>query len=322
MEYLWPGIIAAQAMHAAAKLRIPDLLASGSRTIDELAADCGANPQALERLLRALTTLGMFARTSDGRFTNTALTEVLRSDHPQSQRDDCLFLPAAFLWRPIGELHESVRTGEPAFERIFGQGFFEYLGTHPEDAAVFNAAMTQGTAWTSPALLAAYDFSRFDRLVDVGGGEGALLRDILAATPGLRGVLFDLPQALARAPELLKGEIGARCRIVGGDFFDSVPADADAYLLKGVVHDWPDEDAARILRNVRRAMRSGGTLLLIEGVVDSASRPVGLMELLMLVIGGRERTESDFRSLLAGTGFELVRIIPTQAQAVLECRPV
>ena len=322
MEYIWPGIIAAQAIYVVAKLHIPDLLASGPKTIAELAEDCGAHPATLERVLRALSTLEMFTCTPDGHFRNTLLTEALRTDHPQSQRDAALFLPAAFLWRPLGELHESVRTGEPAFQRIFGQRFFEYLATHPDDAAVFNTVMTQGIAWTTPALLTAYDFSRFDRLVDVGGGEGALLRDILLATPSLRGVLFDLPQVVSRSPEILTGDIAARCQIVGGDFFDSVPEGADAYILKGVIHDWPDEDAARILRNTRRAIPSGGTLLLVEGVVDSSVRPVGLMELLMLVIGGRERTEADFRSLLAATGFALTRIIPTEASSLIECRPV
>jgi len=322
MQYIWPGIIAAQAMHAAAKLHIPDLLASGPKSIAELAADSGADEAALERLLRALSTLGMFALCADGRFRNTPLTDVLRTDHPQSQRDAVLFLPAAFLWRPLGELHESVRTGEPAFQRIFGQRFFDYLATHPDDAAVFNAVMTQGVAFTSPSLLAAYDFSGFERLVDVGGGEGALLRDILSATPSLRGVLFDLPQVVSRAGGVLNEDLGARCQIVGGDFFHSVPEGGDAYIMKGVIHDWPDEDAATILGNTRRAIRSNGTLLLVENLVDAAARPVGLMELLMLVIGGRERTEAEFRALLAGAGFAISRIIPIEATSLIECRPV
>lgn len=322
MEYVWPGIIAAQAIYVAAKLRIADLLASGPKTIAELASESGTHPPTLERLLRALSTLEMFAPASDGRFRNTPLSEMLRSDHPQSQREGALFLPARFLWLPIGELFESVRTGEPAFRRIFGQPFFEYLAAHPADAAVFNNAMTQGIAWTTPALLEAYDFSRFEQLVDVGGGEGALLRDILVATPRLHGVLFDLPQVVARASEILTGDIAARCQIVGGNFFDAIPKDADAYLLKGVIHDWPDDDAARILRNTRRAIRPDGRLLLIEGIVDSTARPVGLMELLMLVIGGRERSEAEFRSLLASVDFSLARIIPTGTSSLIECHPV
>jgi hypothetical protein len=322
MEFIWPGIIAAQAIYAAAKLGIADLLASGPKTIAELALDSGAHPPTLERLLRALVTLEMFEPTADGRFRNTPLSETLRSDHPQSQRDGALFLPAPFLWRPLGELYESVRTGEPAFQRIFGQSFFEYLGAHAADAAVFNTAMTQGVSWTAPALLAAYDFSRFKQLVDVGGGEGALLRDILTATPGLQGILFDQPAVVAGAAVVLTGDIAARCRVVGGNFFDSVPEGADAYLLKGVVHDWPDTDAARILRNTRRAMHRDATLLLIENIVDSATRPAGFLDLLMLVIGGRERTEADFRSLVAAAGFSLTRIIPTGASSLIECHPV
>jgi hypothetical protein len=243
---------------------------------------------------------------------------VLRTDHPESQRASALFLPAAFLWRPLGELHETVCTGEPAFQRIFGQRFFDYLASHQDDAAVFNTVMTEGIGWTSSALLAAYDFSRFCSLVDVGGGEGALLRDILSATPGTRGVLFDLPQVVSGAAALLTGDVGVRCQVIGGDFFKSVPEGGDAYLLKGVIHDWPDQDAIRILRNTHRAMGPKGTLLLIENVVD-VHRPVGMIELLMLVIGGRERTETNFRSLLAAAGFAITRIVPAEGTSVIEC---
>lgn len=321
MEYIWPGIIAAQAIHAATKLGIADLLSSGPKSVAELAGDSGAHPPSLECLLRALSTIGVFAITPDGRFCNTPLSDVLRADHPESQRASALFLPAAFLWRPLGELYETVCTGEAPFQRIFSQRFFDYLASHQDDAATFNAVMTEGIGWTSSALLAAYDFSRFHCLVDVGGGEGALLRDILSATPRTRGVLFDLPQVVSGASAHLTGDVGARCQIVGGDFFNSVPEGGDAYLLKGVIHDWPDQDAIKILQNTRRAMGPGGTLLLVENVVD-AKRPVGMIELLMLVIGGRERTEVDFRSLLARTGFAITRIVPTEGSSVIECRLV
>jgi hypothetical protein len=322
IEYIWPGVIAAQAIYAAAKLRIPDLLASGPKTIAELASESGAHPPALERLLRALSTLQMFAVTPDGRFCNTPIAEVLCTDHPNSQRDSALFLPAPFLWQPLGGLYESVRTGERAFQRVFGQRFFDYLAAHPAEVAVFNTVMTQGVASTTPALLAAYDFSRFERLVDVGGGEGALLRDILAATPRLRGILFDQPQVVACASKVLTGEVAARCQIVGGNFFDSLPEGADGYLLKGVIHDWPDVDAVIILRNTRRAIRPDGTLLLIENLADLASNTSGLMALLMLVIGGHERTQAEFRAILATTGFSLTRIVPTGTSSVIECRPI
>lgn len=318
MEYIWPGIIAAQAIHAATKLGIADLLSSGPKSVAGLAGDSGAHPLWLECLLRALSTLGIFAITPDGRFCNTPLSDVLRTDHPESQRASALFLPAAFLWRPLGELYETIRTGESAFQRIFGQRFFDYLASHQDDAATFNTAMTQGIGLTSSTLLAAYDFSRFGSLVDVGGGEGALLRDILSTTPGTRGVLFDLPQVVSGASALLTGDVGARCQVVT---FNSVPEGGDAYLLKGVIHDWPDQDAIKILRNTHRAMGPKGTLLLIENLID-AHRPVGMIELLMLAIGGRERTEANFRSLLAAAGFAITRIVPAEGASVIECHPV
>jgi hypothetical protein len=318
MEYIWPGIIAAQAIHAATKLGIAELLASGPKSVAELASNSGAHAPSLECLLRVLSTLGVFATTPDGRFRNTPLSEVLRGNHPQSQRASAVFLTAAFLWRPLGELYQTIRTGEPAFQRIFGQRFFDYLASHEDDSATFNAAMTEGTGYTSTSLLASYDFSRFRQVVDVGGGEGALLREILSATPGIRGVLFDLPPVVSRASAVLGSDLRARCQIVGGDFFNSVPEGGDAYLLKGVIHDWPDQDAIKILRNTRRAMRPDATLLLIEKVVDS-ERPVGMMELLMLVIGGRERTETDFRSLLAASGFAITRIVPAEGTSFIEC---
>jgi hypothetical protein len=321
-EYIWPGIVAAQAIYAAAKLRISDLLASGPRTIAELASDSDANPAALERLLRALASIGMFALEPDGRFRNTALTEVLRCDHSESQRNSALFLPAPFLWRPIGELYDSVRSGKAAFPRIFGQQFFDYLAAHPDDAATFNSAMTQGVAWTSPALLATYDFSRFQQLVDVGGGQGALLRDVLSANPRLRGILFDLPEVVAGASEILEGDVAARSQIVAGSFFDSVPPGASAYLMKGVIHDWPDDDAVKILQAIRRAIPPDGTLLLIENVAGADARPTGLLDLLMLVLGGRDRPEADFRSLLAATGYCLTRIINIGASSIIECHPI
>jgi hypothetical protein len=258
IEYIWPGILAAQAIHVASKLRIPDLLASGPKTIAELASNCGAHPPTLERLLRALASLEMFAPTPDGHFRNTPLTEVLRTDHPQSQRDGALFLPATFLWRPLGELYESVRTGEPTFPVIFGQRFFEYLADHPEDASLFNSAMTQGIAWTTPALLAAYDFSRFERLVDVGGGPGALLRDILTANPSLHAALFDLPQLVAGDFRGFKGRSRRTLSNRGRVSSTPCPQAPDAYLLKvsftiGRTTMLPESSATRAAPSVRTA---------------------------------------------------------------------
>ena len=321
LEYIFPGIIAAQGIHAAVELRIPDLLAAGPKTAAELASECGADPETLERLLRALASLEIFDCTEDGRYKNTEFGDVLREDHPESQRDGGMFLAAPFLWRPLGELAESVRTGKPSFNAMFGQSFFDYLADHAEDAALFNRVMTQGIAWTAPALLKAYDFSRFKRLVDVGGGQGALLRELLVATPKLKGVLFDLPAVVAGAVTILQNGVAGRAEIVGGNFFESVPEGGDCYLLKGVLHDWGDEDSVKILGNVRKAIRPDGTLLLMESLIDSDERPAGLGDLLMLVIGGRDRSQADFRRLLAETGFTLTRVIPAVATSLIECHP-
>ena len=322
MQYIFPGIIAAQAIHAAVQFNLPELLASGPKSSVELAAKCGAHAPTLERLLRALTSIEMFQRMPDGRYRNTPVTDILRVDHPNSLRAEGMFLPASFMWRPLGELAESVRTGETAFDRVFGQGFFTYLAEHSEDAAVFNRVMTQDILWTTPALLKAYDFSRFKQLTDVGGGYGVLLSHILSGTPNLKGVLYDQQQVVAGARDFLKGDVAARTEIVSGSFFDSVPEGSDAYLLRRIIHDWKDAEAVKILSNVRAAIKADGTLLLIEGLIDSATRPVGLMDLMMLVLGGVERTESEFRTLVETVGFSLDRVIPAGTYSVIECRPM
>ena len=322
LEYIYPGLIAAQAIHTAVKFRIPDLLASNPKSAPELAAQCGAHAPTLERLLRALTSIEMFQRLPDGRYKNSPGTEILRRDHPQSLWAEGMFLAAPFMWNPIGGLAESVKTGEAAFDRVSGQNFFAYLATHPEDAEAFNRVMTQDILWTTPALLKAYDFSRFHRLVDVGGGHGLFLSHILAAVPKLQGVLFDQPQVVAGAKDSFKGEVASRIEIASGSFFDTVPKGADAYSLRRIIHDWDDEEAVKILSNVHNAMNPGATLLIVEGLVDSVTRPVGLMDLMMLVLGGRERTEAEFRSLFQSAGFSLSRIIPAGVYSLIEGHPI
>jgi len=212
------------------------------------------------------------------------------------------------------ELSATVATGQPAFNHVFGMSFFEYLAAHPDDAAVFNAAMTSVSSVELPAIIAAYDFSGFHRIVDVGGGEGALLHGILSANPKLRGVLFDLPPVVAGAAALRSGAMTGRCEIVGGDFFQTVPEGADAYLMRVVIHDWNDEDALKILKNCRRAVPTHGKLLLIESVLKPSNQPdpgrFNDLTMLVLAPGGRERTESEFAELLRQAGFALTRVIP------------
>lgn len=321
-DFIYPGIVAAQAIHAAVQLRVPDLLRSGPRSAEELAAECGAHAPTLERLLRALTALDVFRREPDGRYRNTPQSDLLRADHPLSLCTIAQFLPAPHLWRALGELPAAIRTGEPAFDRAWGQSFFSYLAEHPEEAAVFNRLMTQEIAWITPQLLRAYDFTRFHTLVDVGGGEGAFLKAILSATPAIEGVLFDQPQVVAQAGKWLDSPLAARVRVVGGSFFESVPEGGDVYTLKRILHDWSDGDAARILGSIRQAMQPGGTLLVLESLIDSPTHPARLADLMMLVLGGRERTEADFRALFDSSGFALQRVLPVGTYALLEARPV
>jgi SAM-dependent methyltransferase len=232
-------------------------------------------------------------------------------------------LGAGFVWEPCGALHETIRTGRTAFELVYRAPFFKYLAEHPEDAAVFNAAMSSLPAYIA-AFVGAYDFSKFERIVDVGGGHGAKLLAILSANPRLRGTLYDLPAVVAGALAAQRSTVGDRCDIVSGDFFEGVPAGADAYLLSGIVHDWDDEAAVTILRNCRRAIRPDGRLLLVETVLSPSSDPSrALMDVLMMILtGGRERTEAEFRSLLREAGFALTQVVPTPGASILESTPV
>jgi len=236
-----------------------------------------------------------------------------------------IFLGSPFMWRSWSDLYETVVTGEPAVNRVLGQPFFTYLAKHPDDAAIFNAAMTAGSEMSIPAILAAYDFSQFEKVVDVGGGQGALLSGILAANPQLQGVLFDFPAVVTGARPAMRKTLDSRCEVFGGDFFEWVPEGGDAYVLKGIVHDWNDEDALQILKNCRRAIKPHGRLLLIEGVLKPSGQPDPgtFMDVLMLtLVGGRERTKADFQRLLENAGFSLSRVIATEGPSIIEAQPI
>ncbi|HKM90957.1 MAG TPA: methyltransferase [Candidatus Acidoferrales bacterium] len=323
MQILWPGAIAVQAIHVAAKFALADLIASGPKSIEELAEATHTHGSSLGRFLRALTSLGIFAEDTTGRYRQTALSDTLRSDHPESIRPSAMMLGAHFVWEPSGALEETVRTGQPSFERVYGAPFFEYLAGHSDDAAVFNAAMSSSPDYLA-AIVGAYDFSKFERIVDVGGGHGRLLAGILIANPRLRGVLYDLPDVVAEASALRQEPISQRCEIIGGDFFKGVPAGADAYLLKGIIHDWNDEAALKILKNCRRAIHPDGRLLVVDAVLTrSTALTTALMDMLMMVLtSGQERTEPEFRSLLQEAGFSMVQVIRAAGVSMIESRPV
>ena len=316
----------AQAISVVAKLGTADALADGPQGVDALAAAANAHAPSLYRVLRALASVGVFAEDADGRFCLTPLAEPLRSDAPGSVRAFAIMLGEEWSWRPWGRLLDSVRTGHAAFEHTYGTGIFAYLAEQPEASAIFDAAMTGRTGPDDDAVVAASDFSAFRTVVDVGGGRGSLLASILRAHPDVRGILFDQAHVIAGARQYLNAAgLGERCETVAGDFFDSVVAGGDAYVLKQVIHDWDDERARRILEQCRRAMPATGRLLVVERVIPPGNDPSfgKLTDLAMLVwTGGKERTEADYRALLAAAGFALTRVVPTPSPlSVVEAVP-
>jgi ubiquinone/menaquinone biosynthesis C-methylase UbiE len=309
-----------QALYVAAHLGIADLLAEGPQTPEALAAKTGTHAGSLRRVLRLLASAGVFAEDADGRFELTPVGSALCSG-PGSSRAAARLIAGPMVWQCWGDLLTTVRTGEPAFPRIFKTDSFEYFAHHPEEAAVFDEAMSSFTAVISGMVAAAYDFSGMHQVIDVGGGDGRLLTGILRAYPSLQGTVFDLPRLGESARRQITGAgLADRYRFVAGDFFEAVPEGFDAYLLKHVIHDWDDARAVRLLENCRRAMSPQAKLLIIEAVYpphiddSAASRWAAANDVNMLVCtGGRQRAEAEFRELYATAGFRLTRIIPTQA---------
>lgn len=312
---LMTGYRISQAMYVVAKLGIPDLLADGPRAGDELAQVTETNEAALYRVLRFLSGVGLFDEVSPRRFGLTQLGAGLRANVPGSIRSTTLMLLEEFKWRPWGYLLDSVRTGEVAFRHVHGMGLFDYLHEHPDASAIFDEAMTSNTAWSGNAISQAYDFSGVRRLVDVGGGRGLLLTTVLQAFPTMHGVLFDRPEVVEGAgPVLENAGVADRSEVVGGDFFEAVPPDGDAYVLRQIIHDWDDDQARAILVNCRRVMRPSGKVLVVERGIDPEYRhalPVLHLDLEMLVnLGGIQRTDAEYRALFAVAGLRLSRVVP------------
>ncbi|NMH97807.1 methyltransferase [Pseudonocardia acidicola] len=320
------GYQVSQALHVAATLGISDVLAAGPRTVADLAVATGTHEGSLSRLMRALASVGVYARDDDGRFANTELGEALRAGTPGSVAGWAGLIGRPYYWQAWAGLADSVRTGENAFATVHGESIWAYRAKRPDELVIFDRAMTALSAAVAGAVVEAYDFDRFGTIVDVGGGRGGLLAAILTGHPSMRGVLFDQPDVVAGASELLeRAGVADRATTVGGDFFDAVPEGGDAYLLKAVVHDWPDAESIAILRTCRRAVPAHGTLLLIEQLLDDGPDPgrAAFSDLNMLVApGGQERSVDDYRSLLAAAGFHLVRAVPTTSDVfVLEATP-
>ncbi|WP_394832278.1 hypothetical protein LVJ94_37750 [Pendulispora rubella] len=320
------GARGAHALHAATKFGFADLLASEPKTSDELARLTNTHAPSVLRLLRALASLGIFAEQDDGRFANTASSELLRTDNPNSMRDSVLFLHHDIMAQAWTKLPAAIETGKPAFDLHYGENLWQYTSKHPEAASVFNAGMTSFSTLSAAAVANAYDFSDIGTLCDLGGGRGILLATILAKHPHLKGILFDQPHVITSAG---KGHdrwdaIKDRCQAVGGNFFESVPA-ADAYVMKSVIHDWTDEESVRIFQTVQRATKPGQKLLLVEAIIQPGNGPdIGkIVDLGMMIMtgNGRERTEKEYAKILDAGGFDLVRLVPTTSYSyVIESR--
>lgn len=301
-----------QAIYAAAKFGIADHLKDGPRTVAELAKATATNPDALYRLLRALASLGIFAEGESRQFSLTPLAEQLRGDVPGSKRALAL-MSGDEQFRAWAEIDYSIRTGKVAFDKVFGKPIFDYLGDHPDKAAIFDAAMVGIHGRESSAVLDAYDFSGFGVVADIGGGNGSQIAAILQRHTQVQGILFDLPHVIERARDRLQSSgLLNRCRLVSGSFFEAVPEGADAYILRHIIHDWDEDKALTILRNCHRAMKPTSKLLVIESVIPPGNEPFGgkFLDLVMLLIpGGKERTEQEYRTLFRQAGFELTQIV-------------
>lgn len=316
---MWSGHLVSRGLYVVAELAIADHLADGPKTAAELATATGANKGALRRLLRMLASRGVFAEEEPGRFHLTPLSECLRSGIAGSVRDT-IRMYGEMHWRAHGSLLHSVMTGTPAFDHVAGAPVWEYLADHREDSERFARGMANLSALENETIAHAYDFSSFRTVIDVGGGRGGFIAEVLKGNARLRGVLFDESHVVSHPTDIQGSGVADRCQIVAGNFFESVPGGCDVYVLKRVLDGWDDEHALRILRLCRQAIPSYGRLLSINGVVPHGGpysrKDVAILMLDMVMLTdnwGRERTEDEFRDLYRHVGFTLNRVIPTRS---------
>jgi O-methyltransferase/methyltransferase family protein len=317
MRNLLMGFVPSRALQVAAEFGVADALAAGPKDGDGLARAVGAHADTMNRLMRALVSFGVFDQLADGRFANTPRSEYLRSDAPGSMRGLARMYAGSPLWQAWAGLEHSVRSGEPSFAHVHGTPMFEYLAAHPDTARRFDEGMFSSSQMMNEALVEAYEWGRFGTLVDIAGGMGTTLAAILHANPRLQGVLFDLPHVIERGRDYLSRRgVAARCRLEGGSFFDAIPAAADAYFMKHILHDWDDEDCLRILGNCKAAMPDHAKLLVCEKLIPPGNGPsvAKTTDLVMLVLtdGGRERTEEEFRHLFSRADLVLARVVTTK----------
>jgi predicted transcriptional regulator/ubiquinone/menaquinone biosynthesis C-methylase UbiE len=309
-----------QGIYVVTQLGIPDMLKDGPRTVDDLAKESKTNTGSLSRLIRALASVGVFSQDEDGLISLTELGETLRSDVEDSLRSHVLMVMSDEFDRALRDLIHSIKTGETAFDHVYGMTDWEYRAKHKESGTIFNLNMARQARTVAKMLVESYSFANMNTIVDVGGGDGSLLIGILNANPNLQGIVYDLPQTGedARTKISLAG-LASRCKVLEGDALKSVPSGADAYILSRVIHDWNDAKSIQILTNCNKAMSEGGKILLLERVVPQtrtieryeALKTVFFSDLTMMVMnGGRERSEDEFRSLFEASGFKLSQVKP------------
>lgn len=314
------GIMLTQVMYTTAELRLADLVKDGPKSTQELAKATGTDPVNLHRLLRTLVALGVFSEPQPGYVAPTELSAYLQSDHPKTMYHMALLGGQEWIYRTLPAALSSIKSGQPAFERVYGKNLFRYFAEdNPQAGAVFNRSL-QGVADTldDEPLAAAYDFSSIHTLVDVGGGLGSTLITILKRNPAMKGILFDRPNVIEQArAQIAKAGISERVELVAGDFFQEVPR-ADAYFIKQVVHNWSDEDCKTLLQNCMRAMNPGGKILVVEVILKGGESDlltkIRDFQLMTIFHGGRDREEIEFRELFASAGLTVKRIIPTPTQ--------
>ena len=308
------GYWLSKAIYCAAKAGVADALVDGPQSVADLATGADVHPENLHRLLRALASVGVFTETSPGHFGNTPASEFLGNDHPQGMRHFAL-MACDDLYEAWCDLDHALETGGSAVEKRFGGDFFAKISSDPQKVHVFDKAMQEIHGCETDLMLAHHDFARYETVLDVGGGNGSTLHGILAAHPALRGQLFELPQVIEGARDSLQ-EAGMldRIELLPGDFFEAVSGQADCIILRHVLHDWSDAESVTILRHARAALQEGGRLLIVEKVITPGNDPdfAKLLDLNMMAIGGKERTESQYQALLeeAGLRLEAVHVLP------------
>ena len=326
MFQLLQGAFIVGSIACLAELGVPDLLDAGSKSADELARQVGADPRSLYRLMRATASLGVLSEGSDGKFSQTPLSSVLRTNAKPSLRAFATMHGRE--WHEMGwsNLAYCVKTGKQALEKIYGMSIFEYFTQNKEQGELFNQAMSDLSSMDAPAVAQGYSFEHIQSIVDVGGGHGLLLATILERNPHMKGILYDLEHVIEGAKSGPLKPMSDRCKFASGDMFKCVPPTADAYIMKHIIHDWPDDVCVQILKACRKGVNAGGKLLVVDNVIQPGNdfAPGKLLDLQMLIFpGGRERTEKEFREIFATAGWRLTRVIPLCVpESIVEAVPV